>query len=371
MKALYIHIPFCEQKCYYCSFVVSIGQVHRTDLYIDCLQKEIKKFSGENISSIYLGGGTPSFLSIEQLERLFEGIRGHFHLQSFAECTIEINPENINDEKAKRLVDIGFNRVSLGVQSLNDRTLKYLGRVHNAHKAIASFSCLRESGFKNINVDLMYGFLNQTQKDLTEDLRKVTDLNSDHISLYSLQIEENSRFFAQQTMTKDHQQQVEDYTYVTQYLNDKGLKQYEISNFAKEGKESKHNINYWQCGNYRGIGIGAHSYVDGRRFSNITKLPHYIDLMKQGKSVEENSETLNNEERFIEAVLLGLRMNQGINIKETEERFQASLHLERKNCIKKFIQEQFLEEEGAYLRATEKGRLVLDDLCGYIYGSTR
>jgi len=170
MKTLYIHIPFCEQKCYYCSFVVSVGQEHRTGQYVDCLLKEMEKFSGENISSIYLGGGTPSFLSVEQLGKLFDGIRKYFHLESVAECTIEINPENINNEKAKRLMDIGFNRVSLGVQSLNDHYLKYLGRVHNAQKAIESFYCLRESGFKNINVDLMYGFLNQTQKDLTEDL---------------------------------------------------------------------------------------------------------------------------------------------------------------------------------------------------------
>jgi oxygen-independent coproporphyrinogen-3 oxidase len=197
MSSLYIHIPFCQRKCFYCSFAVAISQEHRFDEYVEALSIEASGHERELITTVYLGGGTPSMLSIKQLERLFCMIRSKFDLSLDCEITVEANPENLDLEKAKFLFGLGVNRVSLGVQTLNEAHLKYLGRVHDTAKALSAFNDLRRAGFNNINVDLMYSFPGQTPAQISRDVATVLSLGSEHVSIYTLTVDENSKFFIQ------------------------------------------------------------------------------------------------------------------------------------------------------------------------------
>jgi len=197
MKSLYIHIPFCEQKCFYCSFVVSIGQEQRMDTYLDCIALEAHRYKGEQVKTIYIGGGTPTLMSEKQIQKLNNIIQENFILSQAMEWTIEANPERLNSSKLKLLKTSGINRVSLGVQTMNNKYLKYLGRNHNAQAAVNSYKRIRKAGFENINIDLMFSFPKQTMRELKEDVKTITQLGSDHVSLYLLTIEHPSRFFCQ------------------------------------------------------------------------------------------------------------------------------------------------------------------------------
>ena len=195
MSALYLHIPFCEKKCFYCSFVVAIGQEHRIDPYLDALSKEAAAYKMTDVKSVYVGGGTPSMMDERQLERLVRIIDENFDRANGNECTVEVNPESITLTKMELLKKAGFNRISLGVQSLNEKYLKYLGRNHNKDRAVAAFGLLRQAGFHNISVDLMSSFPGQTMEELTEDVNAIARLGAEHVSVYSLTIEANSRFY--------------------------------------------------------------------------------------------------------------------------------------------------------------------------------
>ena len=210
-SSLYIHIPFCNRKCLFCSFVIAVGQEHRREEYVSALINEIKNKESQSIKTIYFGGGTPSMLDEAGLERLMNALRNKFSFQNDIEMTIEANPESINREKAKFFKAQGFNRISLGVQSMDDRYLKFLGRTHDARGAREAFRILREAGFSNINLDLMYAFPGQTQEQLLEDVRHISSLNSEHLSLYTLTIEPHSRFFAAQMKLDDDEKLAEHY----------------------------------------------------------------------------------------------------------------------------------------------------------------
>jgi len=363
MKTLYIHIPFCKRKCFYCSFVISVGQMHRADLYIDCLAAEARHYHGEDVQSVYIGGGTPTLLTTGQLKKLFNTIRKHFCVSSNAEWTVEANPEGLSCGKLKLLKEEGVNRISLGVQSLNDKYLKYLGRNHDAATAAKTFDKIRKTGFDNINVDLMFAFPGQTGNELKQDIDAVIRFESEHLSLYTLTVEKRSRFHAKNIQLQDDRCQARHYTMVCDMLSTAGFKQYEISNFAKPLRASKHNLNYWQGGHYIGLGIGAHSYIDRKRFWNISRINDYISRAQQGSSVEEASEELAPFDQMKEMILFRLRMNQGVNIKQTERRFSCFLGEEQKERINDLVEGGFLVRENGYLRASPKGRLVLDELC--------
>lgn len=362
MTSLYIHIPFCQNKCFYCSFVVSIGQEQRVDAYLDSLALEARPFLGTKIETAYIGGGTPTFLNSQQLKKLISIIRTNFQFSDHAEFTIEANPEGIDPAKANLLFDLGINRVSSGVQSLNDKYLKDLGRCHDAETARKAFYYLRAAGFDNINLDLMYSFPGQTEKEIANDVRAIADLGSDHLSLYTLTIEKNSRFFVRQIRSQDDHVQADQYVLVTRLLESAGFRQYEISNFAKPGKESRHNLNYWTGGNYIGLGIGAHSHRDGTRSWNIPKLIDYIEKTNQGERVQEDREDLDTLKRFLETLLLGLRMNQGVDLTGLEKKYSCKLTDEKEYLIDEFVKNGFFIREGARLRASDYGRLVLDEL---------
>ena len=360
--SLYIHIPFCRNKCYYCSFVVSVGQESRVDSYLESLSREAQPFSGTRISTIYIGGGTPTFLNLQQLKRLREIIRTNFQFSDKAEFTIEANPEGMDAEKASLLIDLGMNRVSLGVQSLNDKYLKQLGRCHDGESARKTCSVLRAAGFENLNLDLMYSFPGQKQEEIIKDVEEIVSLESDHLSLYTLTIEKNSRYYAQKIQLQNDDLQAQQYELVTQHLEAAGFRQYEISNFAKLGRESHHNLNYWTGGNYIGLGIGAHSHREGERFWNIPKLIDYIERTGRSELLVEDREVLDRPKQLIETVLLGLRMNQGVDLAGLEKRFDCRLTDEKNILINEFVKNGFFIREGSRLKASGKGRLVLDEL---------
>lgn len=363
MTSLYIHIPFCQRKCFYCSFAVSVGQEHRIETYLECLAKEAKRYRGEAVKTIYIGGGTPSFLSLEQLERLFAAINENFRFPADAEYTAEVNPEGLEKSKVELLKKRGVNRISMGVQSLNDKYLKILGRKHTRQTALEGFTLLKEAGFDNINLDLMFAFPGQTMAELKEDVEGIMALSSGHLSLYALDLETNSRFYAQHIQLPDDRIQAQYYLFITRCLESGGFRQYEISNFAKPGKESRHNWNYWLCGDYIGLGLGAHSHRNGRRYWNVSRLTEYMNKLKNNLSPVEGEERLKKYERFLEAMLFGLRTNQGVNMSALRQRFRCRPDPQRQHLIQQFMREGFFVKRDSCLRTTLKGRLVLDELC--------
>ena len=362
MPSLYIHIPFCRKKCFYCSFVVDIGHDHWMDPYLDCLVQEAEHYPDTEIETVYLGGGTPSYLNWGQLQKFLTALRKKFKFTSSCEWTLEANPEGLDLEKAELLYALGINRVSLGVQSLNDRYLKYLGRCHDARRAVDSFKILRQAGFRNINVDLMYSFPGQTDEQIKKDVVSLASLGSEHLSLYTLTIEENSRFHARRIKLEGNEDQARQYELVVSFFESTEFKQYEISNFALPGKESRHNLNYWQGGDYIGLGVGAHSHRAGTRFWNVSKTNVYIKKIQDRQSPVDGEEKLSAHQRLMELILFGLRMNQGVPIEEAGQKAGCVLDAARDKILDELVRQGFLFKEKGYLKTSLKGRLVLDEI---------
>ena len=360
--SLYIHIPFCQKKCFFCSFTVCIAKKHRIDQYIDNLKDESRKYLSKKIRTVYIGGGTPTLLNEPQLKRLFDIIYSSFQIKKNCEITIETNPDTIDQSKAELLHRLGVNRMSVGVQSFNDFYLKFLGRTHNSGDAYRVVSLLRDQGFDNINLDIMHGFPGQTMSDLKKDLQSLIKLKSDHVSMYALTIERNSQFFRKKIFLPNNNLMAKFYSLTSSCLEESGFKQYEISNFAKSKKQSEHNRAYWEGKNYIGLGLGAHSHFNGKRYWNISKLYEYMTLVNQKESIIEFQERLNSRERLMEAILFGLRMNEGVCVSKIEKRVKYKLSLEKREIIKRFVTQGFLIYEKEFLKATDKGRLVLDEI---------
>jgi len=289
-----------------------------------------------------------------QLERLMNALRNKFSFQNDIEMTIEANPESINRRKAKFFKSQGFNRISLGVQSMDDRYLKFLGRTHDAKIAREAFSILRETGFANINLDLMYAFPGQTLEELREDVQRVAFLNSEHLSLYTLTIEPHSRFFAAQMKLDDDEKLAEHYLLIARILGEDGLKQYEISNFAKPGFQSAHNRSYWLGEPYIGLGVGAHGFTGRRRYWNTSNLKDYMHKISHEGHAIEGHEDLTDDQLIMERVLFGLRMNEGILSKLVPS--------PKQELVDRWVKDGFLLLENGNLKTTDRGRLVLDEL---------
>ncbi|MCR4337716.1 MAG: radical SAM family heme chaperone HemW [Candidatus Omnitrophica bacterium] len=364
--SLYIHIPFCEKKCFYCSFVVSIAQQHRIENYLRCLDCESKNDHAISLETIYVGGGTPTLLNSLQLKNLAASIRKNFNCSTVKEFTIEANPEGIDLEKAKCIFDLGVNRISLGMQTFNDQYLKYLGRCHDARQSLMAFDTFRRAGFQNINIDLMYSFPQQTSDQIKEDIYVLKDFRPEHVSLYTLNVEPYSRFHAQKIKPPSSDLQIEHYHLVVSELERLGYSQYEISNFSIKNRESLHNQNYWRGGNYIGLGVGAHGHVDGKRTWNVSRLTEYISRIEQGLSAEEGQEILNSQMRFNEVLLFGLRMKSGVDVEELKKRFSQTFTSEQEEKIQNFIKNEFLVLEKDCLRATPAGMLVLDEISAHL-----
>mgnify|MGYP005763315973 FL=1 len=371
---LYIHIPFCKQKCQYCDFKSYAGKENLIDTYIRWLEFELKgvgegnRLDYENnlddlavVKSIYIGGGTPSFIDGKYIEEILSIANEYYTVDDNAEITIEVNPGTIDKDKFETYLRSGINRISIGLQSTHDRLLKELGRIHTYEDFLNTYNLARSVGFKNINVDLMLGLPNQSLQDLEESLKEIIKLNPEHISVYSLIIEEGTLFYKKLEMNEivlpDDELERKMYWGTKKKLENAGYVHYEISNFAKPGFESKHNLSCWNQEEYIGIGVAAHSYTNDVRYSNIDSIEEYI------KNYEEDNETDNfvfhekqtKISKMKEFMMLGLRKIQGIRIQDFKNKFgENPIYLYRKE-LEKLVNEELLEIDGDIIKLTNKG----------------
>ena len=366
MSALYVHVPFCQSKCFYCSFVISVGQLKKQEEYVFSLLTESRNYQRVSVDTIYFGGGTPSLLSLHEWKSLLEGVFENFEVRDDCEITIECNPESVTEDKLLLWKDFGVNRLSLGVQTFHDHFLTSLGRTHDADLARRTFGLMRRVGFQNLSFDLMFSFPGQNLKDLKEDLNEVKSFCPEHVSLYSLNIEKNSRFHVKGVSLPDEDVQVSFYEEVVSCLNEQGLLQYEVSNFARKGHQSKHNINYWKSGEYIGLGVGAHSHLNGKRFWNVDRLQDYFRRIQSEGLAIQGEEVLTKAQSFYEEMLFGLRMIDGVDLEEirVKHRFLISEELESK--INELIDAKYLVREKGRLKPTSKGMLILDEMAAHL-----
>ena len=345
MLGIYIHIPFCKRICNYCDFCKILYNHKYIDSYLDSLEKEIKdRYNGELVKTIYIGGGTPSSLNVDELEKLFKIIK-IFNLDNDYEYTIECNIEDICHDKLRLMKANGINRVSVGIESFNKDIGIILGRYHDARTIFDHIKLVKEY-FDNINIDLIYG-VNDNLEIVKDDIAKFLTLDIPHISCYSLIIEEHTKLYIDKREYINEEIDNLMYEYIKNTLVNYGYRHYEISNYAKEGYESIHNKNYWLNGNYYGFGLGAVSYLDNYRISNTKNIHRYLDGKYQDKCNYENIK-INKENDLI----LGLRLVEGIDI----DRFNEKYHdvLLDKDIIKELIDDGYLEVRGHMLRCNDK-----------------
>ncbi len=358
--SLYIHIPFCKAKCPYCSFPVVVGQDERRWAYLVELGREMARHATTAVATVHVGGGTPSFLSDADIAGLAAMVRKNFVAEEHA-WACELNPESVTRAKAEALKAAGFTRVSLGVQSFQEKYLRLLGRLHGRADALRAFELLRAAGFKNINVDVMFGFPGQATEELDADIDALVALGSENVSLYALTVDEKSLFHARGVKVCD-EQQADGYRRACARLNDAGLVQYEVSNFAREGFMSAHNLNYWQGGDYIGVGMGAHSHIDGVRSWNADTFPRYMAMMQASGSAETGREQLDAARKMMETFLFALRMVAGVDMAVLQQRFGCEFPRGCRDELDALAAEGFIFKEGTRVRVTDKGRLVLDEI---------
>ena len=368
---LYIHIPYCIHKCGYCDFNSHPIKQDEMNHYIDALVAEMKHYaktySNTNIiRTIFLGGGTPTTLTVYQLERILKECLSEFTVASDAEITIEANPATIDIEQLKSIRQTGYNRISIGVQSFDKAELKLLDRAHGPEEIHSTVDRARKAGFDNLSLDLMFAVPNQSLSSWESNLNKALEKNPEHLSTYNLTIEQGTAFSKLQSNGKlimpDDAHQLELYKRTIERLTKKGFHHYEISNFARRGKECKHNITYWENKNTLGLGAGASSYMNGTRFKNINLPAHYIRQVKDKKIAVEHSETLEPRQAMGETIMLGLRLLQGISIHQFEKRFQISFINLFRNIISALKEKELVIIEKDYLRLSQKGLFWADSV---------
>jgi len=357
---IYIHIPFCKRKCEYCDFISFANKEDKIKEYVDALKKEIDDFEINKkeyqVNTIYFGGGTPSYIDCKYIVRVLESIRNAFNVTKDAEITIEVNPGTVTKEKLETYFSIGINRLSIGLQSTENNLLKLIGRIHSYSDFLDTYILARDIGYKNINVDLMIGLPTQTIEDIEKDLEKITSLNPEHISVYSLIIEEGTsiekKIKNKELYLPSEEIERKMYWKVKNILEEKGYRHYEISNFAKEGKESKHNLACWNQEEYLGFGLAAHSYFNNERYSNVETLEEYLD---NDKNVRIIHEIQNKESKMKEYMLLALRKIDGVSISEFKNRFVDNpIYLYREQ-LNKLVKKDLIEIDIDNIRLTNKG----------------
>ena len=361
---VYIHIPFCKQKCYYCDFISFAGQEKMQERYIESLKKEINTWNEKiedrdiEISTIYIGGGTPSYIESKKIKEILELIK---YKSKEISTTIEVNPGTVTKQKLEDYIEAKIDRLSIGLQSTNNKLLKEIGRIHKYEDFLETYRLARKVGFKNINVDLMIGLPNQTISDIKETLQKIVELNPEHISVYSLIVEEGTQIEKMINSGKlilpDEELERNMYWFVKDYLELKGYIHYEISNFAKPEMESKHNLDCWNQKEYIGLGLAAHSYIDKKRFCNISKLEQYIENV-ENNNFDKNiiiQEIQTKEDMMKEYMILGLRKIEGIYISEFEQNFCENPIMIFKKELNKLVSEGLIIIDGNVIKISSKG----------------
>ena len=366
---IYVHFPFCVKKCAYCDFLSGPAGAGTIRRYVQALQEEMALLAAQygrlSVSSIFLGGGTPSILPVEWTAEVLEALRQFFQVQEDAEITIECNPGTVDKEKLKQYRQAGINRISYGLQSVHEQELQMLGRIHSMEQFVKCYQDARAAGFSNVNVDLMSALPGQTLTDWMDTLKQVTELQPppEHISAYSLIIEPGTLFYEQYTghdeLLPDENTEREMYRWTARFLQEKGYRRYEISNYAKEGYESKHNNYYWTGVDYLGLGIGAASYLQGVRSKNTENLQFYIqNLELTGTTLADirmEEHVLSEREQQEEYLFLGLRRMEGISTTAFAARFHVSYDTVYGQVTRRLLELGLLQQQGEWISLTDRG----------------
>lgn len=378
---LYVHIPFCVQKCAYCDFLSMTAESTVKQAYIRKLKEEIRQRSPEyqdrEVISVFFGGGTPSILYAHHIVEVMDTIRSCFNIMPDAEITMECNPGTLTAEKLQMYKKAGINRLSIGLQSAQEKELQLLGRIHTYEDFLASYDCARKQGFNNINVDLMSALPGQTLKSWEQTLKRVTMLRPEHISAYSLIIEEGTPFhklygYDDETRKKgekplflpSEEEERQMYQFTKEFLEKKGYTRYEISNYARPGKECIHNVGYWKRVDYLGVGLGAASLMDNVRFSNVTKLTDYLNTdFSDGENHSAEVQELTKNQQMEEFMFLGLRMQEGINRNAFMEQFDSPVESVFGAALERMKQQGLVSEVNGQIRLTELGF----DVSNYVF----
>lgn len=362
-SGLYIHIPFCSSKCNYCDFNSYEGKLIFSEDYFNAMKKEINQYSSQmkfnRIDTIFIGGGTPTCVDARYICEILDQCRSKFNISDNCEISIESNPGTISIEKLEKYRQCGINRISIGLQATQGELLKYLGRRHSNEEFITSVELAKQAGFENINADVIFGIPGQTLEDWKNTLMTLVKTGVTHISAYSLKIEEGTVFGdlkkSGALIPVEDELDREMYHYTIEYLSENGYNQYELSNFAKEGYECKHNLIYWKCVDYLGIGAGAHSYLDNLRLANVYTIEEYIDSLAKGSKPVEERYTVDYCEKMSEYMFLGLRLTKGISNSEFRDVFNQDMFQKYGNSFEKLSNKKLLEIEGESVKLTKLG----------------
>lgn len=367
---LYIHIPFCIKKCAYCDFLSWSGDKDQKEEYVRDLEQEIRSYktfaADYQVSTVYFGGGTPSILETGQIERIMGALRQTFRIEKKAEITLEMNPGTARKEKLKAYRQLGINRLSIGIQSVKNENLKLLGRIHTYEDFLESYHMAREAGFDNISGDLISSLPGQTLEEWKEELEILIRTPLEHLSVYQLIIEEGTEFYERygehEELLPDEETSREIYLWTGEYLENQGFRQYEISNYARAGKESRHNLRYWERKDYLGLGLGAASMIRNMRMSNTRDWEKYRTGCRDPRKIREEVEFLEEPRQIEEFMFLGLRKTRGVSRKEFRRTFGKDLDLIYEKTLKKCLENGMLQESGDRIFLSEEGILLSNQI---------
>lgn len=366
MTSAYLHIPFCDHICFYCDFNKVFLEGQPVDEYVDMVIREMalmkERYPHEKIETFYIGGGTPTTLTAKQLEKLLIGVQTYFPLAPGAEFTVESNPESITFDKFKVMKDYGVNRISMGVQSFNDAILKKIGRVHKSEQVYECVDLARKAGFENISIDLIFRLPTQTSEDFSQTLKKALELDLPHYSIYSLILENKTIFYNLMRQGKlplpSEDEEADMYTLAMDTMAQSGLEQYEISNYAKPGFQSRHNLAYWRNENYFGFGAGAHGYLHGVRYNNHGPIQQYLEPLRKGESPILYQKELTRLNVIEEELMLGLRTMKGVSRTEFQRKFSDPVEKYYAAEIDALVTSGLLMIEDNHLRLTRQGKFL-------------
>ncbi len=368
---IYIHIPFCQSKCYYCDFCSFPNMLENSEKYISFIKKEIDMYEEElrdyNVSTIFIGGGTPTVIDGKYIYEIMDYIYKKTNANNVEEITIEANPITLDKDKLQIYKKAGINRISIGVQSMTDTMLRKIGRIHTVEDFINTYNLIRKFEFSNVSFDLMFNLPEQTLEDSIKTIELAIELEPEHISYYSLKIEEGTQFYSKyinnQLILPNEDIERDMYHKGIELLEKKGYGHYEISNFAKKGYESKHNLIYWKCEPYIGLGLSAYSYFKNCRYGNTEDMNIYFDQISNMKLAIEEKEFIDKDMEMAEYLILGLRLIKGVSYKKFSDKFGVNIKDIYGKTINKFILEGLLEEDKDNIRLTKKGL----DLCNIVF----
>ena len=359
---IYIHIPFCVRKCKYCAFFSVADRAELYQSYVDALCIELERRTvDETVETVYIGGGTPTVLSVNQIDRIINALARHYKLAPNVELTVEANPGTVDKIYLECLKSSGVNRLSIGVQSFDDRLLRSIGRIHNAREAVEIVTAAKNI-FDNVGVDLIYSLPHQSLDDLKHSVDQIKKLDVEHVSVYGLEVEEGTEFYRLQSEGRLElpSEELDEamYDYVTTELPRLGWRRYEISNFAKPGFESRHNLGYWSDAKYIGLGAGAHSYDHSERRSNVEDVSAYIDGINTGRDVSILEETIDRKSAIEEFCFLSLRKATGIDRNRFQKKFDTAIEKIFGNVIDELALDGLIDVDADHIRLTERGMKI-------------